>query len=56
MFRWRALGFRLRLAVAVVVAAGLLLIALAEIHACACTGGPPVWRSIEWERTPVRAR
>jgi hypothetical protein len=28
------------------VGAALLLVLLAEIHACACTGGPPVWHSV----------
>ena len=26
--------------------AALLLVLLAEIHACACTGCAPVWRSV----------
>jgi hypothetical protein len=45
MFRWHLRGWRLRTGV---VAAGvaLLLVLLAEIHACACTGGSPVWRSV----------
>jgi hypothetical protein len=48
MFWWRALLKRLRpfrttLAAAVLV---LLLLAVAKIHACACTGGKPEWRSL----------
>jgi len=29
-----------------VVAAMLVLIIAAKIHACACVGGPPEWRSV----------
>lgn len=45
MFR-RQIGRRLGQAV-VLAGALLLLMLAARIHACACTGGPPEWRSLD---------
>ena len=45
MFRWR---WGRRVVQAIVLAGTLLVLLLAaRIHACACTGGPPQWRSID---------
>lgn len=50
MFRWR---WGRRVGQAVVLAGVLLLLLIAaRIHACACTGGPPQWRSIDSTVTP----
>lgn len=45
MFGWRSLGRSVRRGILTGLLV-ILLLALAKLHACACTGGPPVWHSV----------
>lgn len=45
MLRWRLAGGRARHAV-LWTALLVLLVAVAKLHACACTGGPSDWHSV----------